>query len=140
MSVQAILLPVFVLICLTFILLGLTGRSRVSALKRGELRIKDIALGQNSWPDGPAKFGRAYENQLELPVLFYALVILAMMTRKADLPFVIMEWLFVVARVLHAAVHVTTNNVRRRFAFFLAGFVILALMWAIFAVRILANL
>ena len=140
MSVQAILFPVFILIALTLTLLGLTGRTRVGAIKRGQLRIKDIALGQNNWPDAPAKFGRAYQNQLELPVLFYLLVILAMMTRKADLPFVVMEWLFVVARLLHAAVHVTTNNVPRRFGFFVASYAILALMWGIFAVRILANL
>ena len=140
MSIQSVLLPVFILIAMTFILLVLTGRSRVGALRRGELRIRDIALGQNAWPDAPAKFGRAYQNQLELPFLFYLLVILTLFTRKADLPFVILEWIFVLARIGHAYVHVTSNVLPRRFAVFVFGMVVLALMWLIFAVRILAGL
>ena len=140
MSIQSVLLPVFILVAMTFVLLGFTGRSRLGALRRGELRIRDIALGQNAWPDAPAKFGRAYENQFELPVLFYVLVVLTLFTRKADLLFVILEWVFVLARVGHAYVHVSSNHVPRRFSIFVFGMVVLALMWLIFAVRIFAGL
>jgi hypothetical protein len=140
MSIQAVLLPVFVLVALTFILLGLMGRSRLRALKGRELHLRDIALGQNAWPPKPARYGRAYENQFELPMLFYVLVVLAHLTHKADLLFVILAWVFVLARLAHAYIHVTTNHVPRRFAAFLMGMGVLVLMWLIFAIRVLAAL
>ncbi len=67
------------------------------------------------------------------------LTILAIITRQADLIFVVLAWVFVVLRVLHAAVHVTSNQIRQRFAAFAVSVVVLAIMWAIFIVRILIS-
>jgi hypothetical protein len=74
-----------------------------------------------------------------MPVLFYVLVVLAIFTRKADLLFVIMSWIFVVLRIVHAYIHTTSNHVGHRFYAFLAASVVLLLMWIIFAVRVLAG-
>ena len=137
MSLPAVLAPVFVQVALTFALLVWTGWSRVAALRSGEVRIKDIALAQRAWPVRITQVGNALGNQFEMPILFYVLVSLALFTRKADLLFVAMSWLFVVARIGHAYVHTTTNFVPRRFQIFLLGTAILMLMWLIFAVRIL---
>ncbi len=139
MSIQAVLLPVFVQIGLTFLLLGLTGRSRTASVKAGEVRLNDVALGQNRWPERPTKLGRAYQNQLELPVLFYVLVALAIIANKDDLLFVMIEWLFVLSRLVHAWIHTGSNVVIHRFQAFVAGVAILACGWIIFAVRILAG-
>ena len=49
----------------------------------------------------------------------------------------LLSWLFVISRLFHALIHVTTNNVSRRFFVFLAGAVILTLMWLIFAATVL---
>jgi len=136
MSITAILLPVFVQVGLTFLLLIWTGRSRVVAIRSGEVKIKDIALGQRNWPQQPQQVVNAYHNQLELPVLFYVLVALALITRKADVAFVVMSWIFVATRLVHAYIHVTSNKVPRRFQAFLVGAVILMLMWILFAVRV----
>ena len=65
------------------------------------------------------------------------LTILAWITKQADLLFVVLAWVFVVLRLLHAAIHVTSNHVGRRFAAFAASVVVLAIMWLIFIVRIL---
>jgi hypothetical protein len=46
--------------------------------------------------------------------------------------------MFVVSRLVHAAIHVTSNKVSLRFMAFLVGVLILAAMWIIFAVRIFA--
>jgi hypothetical protein len=51
-----------------------------------------------------------------------------------------MSWLFVILRLVHAYVFVTTNRVSRRFWAFLAAAVVLFLMWIIFAARILLAL
>ena len=41
-------------------------------------------------------------------------------------------------RLVHAWIHVTHNNVIRRFYVYIAGAVVLMVMWAVFAVRIIA--
>jgi len=140
MSAQAILLPVFTLVALTFALLFLTGYSRVGSVRRGETKVRDIALGQPNWPERIIKIGNSYNSQFQLPILFYVLVILAYVLRKADLLFVILSWVFVVTRFGHAYIHVTSNQVGRRFNAFAAGFAVLVVMWIIFAMRILIAL
>lgn len=137
MSVQAVLLPLLVQVALTFALLFWTGRERVGALKRGEVRVREIALREASWPKRPTQIANAFHNQLELPLLFYVLTVLALSTRHADLLFVLLAWLFVLLRLAHAYVHVTSNYVSHRFGVFVAGVVVLLAMWVIFAVRIL---
>ncbi|HEY8566616.1 MAG TPA: MAPEG family protein [Beijerinckiaceae bacterium] len=137
MSIAAVLLPVFVQVLLTFSLLMMTGRARFGVLKAGEVKIRDIALGERAWPAKVMQIANTYHNQFELPVLFYLLVPLAIITKKADLLFVVLAWLFVGLRLIHAYVYVTTNHLLTRFRVFLAGAVVLMAMWFIFAIRIL---
>ena len=140
MSIQAVLLPVFVQVALTFGLMFWMGSVRVASISRGETKIRDIALGQPAWPERPTQIANCYHNQFQLPVLFYVLVALALFTRKADLLFVVLSWLFVLLRLAHAYVHVNSNHVPTRFRWYLAGAVVLLLMWIVFAVRILLGL
>jgi hypothetical protein len=138
MTLPDILLPLFVQVGLTFVLLFWMGYLRVKAIRRGEVKMRDIALGQPAWPERPTQVANCYHNQFEMPVLFYVLVVLAIIARKADLLFVIMSWIFVVLRIVHAYIHATSNDVRWRFYAFLAANIVLLVMWIIFAVRVLA--
>lgn len=137
MTIQAVLLPLFVQVILTFVLLVWTERVRVGAIRRGEVHLRDIALREPNWGKRETQIANAYHNQLELPLLFYVLTILAWITKQADLLFVILAWVFVALRLVHAAIHVTSNNVPRRYMTFVAGVIVLAIMWLIFIVRIL---
>ncbi|MFT4095610.1 MAG: MAPEG family protein [Rhodoblastus sp.] len=140
MSVQAVLLPVFALVALLFVLLARMALMRVGCIRRGETKLRDIALGQNAWPTKVAQVSNAYANNLQLPLMFYALVAFAMLTKKDDFLFVVMSWLFVASRYAHAFVHITSNNVLTRFNMFALGVLVLGVMWAIFAVRVLAAI
>ena len=140
MSLQAVLAPLFVQVALTFVLMFWTGAARTAAIRRREVKVRDIALGQQAWPERETQIGNCYRNQFELPVLFYVLTVLAIIARKADLLFVLMAWVFVVLRIVHAAIHTGSNYVPRRFYAFLAGAIVLLLMWIIFAVRVLLGL
>jgi hypothetical protein len=140
MLFQEALLAVVVQVMLTFALLVWMGRVRIAAVRRGETRIGDIALGQPNWPPRVQQISNCYHNQYQLPVLFYVLVALALILRKADLLFVVMAWLFVASRLVHAAIHTTSNDIRQRFAAFGVGFAILFLMWVIFAARVFLAL
>src|ERR1700730_1898804 len=139
MTVQEILAPLFVLVALTFVLLVWMGAVRFAAVRRGEVRGKDIALGQSNWPPRVQQISKCCHNQFQLPVLYYVLTILALFVRKADLLFVVMAWIFVLLRIVHAAIHVTSNRVGHRFLAFAAGMIVLLLMWIIFAVRVYAS-
>ena len=139
MTPQAILLPVFVQIGMTFYLGFRLGFARRGAIQRGDMRLADMALGQKPWPDRIQKIGNAYDSQFQLPVAFYALVAFAMITSKVDLGFVALEWIFVGSRIAHMAVHTTSNHVPTRFRLFLLSGVTLLVMWVLFAVRIFAG-
>ncbi|MEE1611588.1 MAPEG family protein [Microvirga sp. CF3016] len=138
MSITAILLPVYVQVALTVLLLLWMGSSRLGTLRTGQVKVKDIALGERNWPTRILQIQNAYHNQFELPVLFYVLVVLALITRKADMLFVVMSWMFVASRLVHAAIHTTSNKVSHRFMAFVVGVLVLAAMWVIFGIRVLA--
>ena len=140
MTIQMVLLPVFVQVALTFGLLFWMASARRATLTSGQLNVRDIALGQTAWPDRPQQISNSYDNQFQIPLLFYVLVILAWITKHADLLFVVMAWIFVLLRVAHAYVHTTSNHVPTRFRAFAAGMFVLLIMWIIFAVRILLAL
>ena len=137
MSVQMVLLPVFVLVGLTFALLLAMVGARRRALVGGETKIPDIALGQPNWPVRATQIGNCYRNQFELPLLFYVLIALALPLRHADLLIVLMSWLFVVTRFAHAGIFVTSNDLGRRSLAWLAGVLVLLAMWIYFALKML---
>ena len=137
MSVPSVLLPVFVMIGLTFaLLLGMVGARR-SALVSRETRIKDIVLGQPNWPVRTTQIGNCYRNQFELPVLFYALIAIALPIRHADLVIVILSWVFVVMRLVHAGIFVSSNDLGRRSTAWIVGALVLLVMWVYYALKIL---
>jgi hypothetical protein len=137
MSIRTVLLPLLVLVLLTFVLGFWAAYLRVQAVRNREVRPREVSLRELNWPPQVMKITHAFQNQLELPMLFYVLTILAWITRQADLLFLVLAWIFVVLRLLHAAVHVTNNNLPQRGVLFIAGGFVLAVMWAIFALRIL---
>lgn len=138
MTGGAILLPVFVQVTLTFTLLVWMGSLRIRSLRTGTLRIGDIALGGSKWPIAALKVQNSFHNQFELPLLFYVLVALALITRQASTLFAVLCWLFVISRVIHALIHTTTNHVPSRFWVYVFGMTVLILMWLWFAARVIA--
>jgi hypothetical protein len=137
MSVQMVLLPVFVQIGLTFALLLSMVSVRTRALKGREVSLRGIALGQPNWPTRATQIGNCFKNQFELPLLFYALIALAFPIRHADLVIVMLSWVFVVTRFAHAGIFVSSNNVQRRSLAWFAGVLVLFAMWVYFALKIL---
>jgi hypothetical protein len=140
MSIQAVLLPVFVEVGLTFALLFWMGAARRGAIAAGKVQSRNVGLREAAWPPAVMQIGNAYLNQFELPVLFYVLTILSIITRHADLLFVVLAWVFVGLRLAHAGIHTTSNKMDQRFLLFGAGAIVLGLMWVIFALRILLAL
>lgn len=139
MSTTALLLPVFAQVFLTFALHVWMARLRVGAVRRGEVGMADIGLRQHAWPARVTQIGNSYHSQLELPLLFYVLIAFVLITGTGNYLLLALAWLFVVSRFLHAAIHTTSNGQPGRFYSYAAGLVILAVMWTLFAVRIITG-
>jgi hypothetical protein len=139
MSVVVVLLPLFVQVALTFGLFFWMAYHRVTLIRSGTVHPREVALREPNWPPHVLQIANAAHNQLEIPVLFYILTILVIITRHADLLFVVLAWFFVLIRIAHAYVHVTSNRISVRGPVFGLSLLILFIMWVVFAVRILAG-
>jgi hypothetical protein len=137
MSMQAMLTPVFALIALTFILLFWMSVLRINAIRHGQVNPQAISLREPNWPPRATQISNAFHNQLETPLLFYVVTLLSLITNTADSILWVLSWMFVLARIAHAYVHVTSNRIDRRGPLFLIGAVGLCLMWIIVAARII---
>jgi hypothetical protein len=132
----ALIQPVLALVVLTGIVALMMGVYRNFALIRGAVSARYFrtytADGPAEWVERPA---RAYMNLLELPVLFYVVCLLMLATGRFDSIQVSLAWVFVIARYVHAFIHIAFNYVPLRFTAFVAGVVTLAVMWTRFAVQ-----
>jgi hypothetical protein len=137
-AVKLLLLSSCALVLLAFILLMRGGSGRVQAIRRGEVRLEEISLDNGRWPAPLRQWANAFNNQMQLPVLFHALVAMLAATGLADMTSAALGLVFVAGRYAHAWVHVTSNHVPTRGAVFMVGATALALMWIWFAVRVAA--
>mgnify|MGYP000288905614 CR=1 FL=1 len=135
----ALLIPVFVQVALTFALVFTMGAMRYGAVASGKVKPGDIALGQPGWPVRIQQVSNAYENQLASPVLFYAATAFALITGATSVLLVVLAWAYVGLRLLHALIHVTSNNLRSRFMAFASGLLVLLGYWVVFAVELMTR-
>jgi len=133
---QALIQPVVALVGLTALVWCLMVLWRNLAVVRGKVSPRYFRSYASDapaeWVERPA---RAYMNLLELPVLFYVACALMLATGRFDGVQVALAWVFVLARCVHALVHIGFNYVPLRFTAFLAGSVTLAVLWARFAAQ-----
>lgn len=113
------------------------GSIRIPMILRGEVSIRDIALSRQGWPEREKQVSNAVDNQFQLPVLFYVACGLALALGPTwfDLG---LAWAFVVSRYLHAAIHITDNNVIRRFWAYTVGLGILTVFWLVLVLQLMA--
>lgn len=124
-------------VLLTLGLLVWMGRERVPRVMRGEIRVADIAVEKDAYPLKARLLSNSFDNQFQLPLLFFVGALTALLFGLLDWFIVGLAWLFVFLRYLHAAIHVTTNRVYRRFTAYVAGLAVLALFWLWLVLRLL---
>ena len=121
------------LVCLIYVLLAY--RRRI-ALISGTVRPNHFKT-RTEEPAVSAAVAANLLNQFELPVLFHVVCLALFATNGVSYIAVTLAWLFVIARYLHALVHVTSNDLRYRSPLFAAGFLILVILWGWFALHLL---
>jgi len=139
MNQNLILYPVFAQAALTFGVGIWLARLRFAAVKRGDLSPRYFAINRGGEvPEYLAKVHNNYNNLLELPILFYAVTALLLITVKVEPAQVVLAWIFTGSRLVHTYIHTTYNNIRHRLRAFLVGAGSLIFMWCLFFVRMLA--
>lgn len=130
----SLLPPVFAQVLLTFILIFWMAWERFVAVREGKV-VQGAPGTRPIWTGRAAQVSNAYHNQLEIPILFYAVAAFATMAGATGWPMTGLAWAFVGFRSLQAAIHSTYNTVAHRFLAFLASVVVLAAMWVLLALN-----
>jgi hypothetical protein len=134
---KLLILAIAAQVLLTLGIVVWMGFERVPRVARGEIAVKDIAVDGQAYPLRARLLSNSFDNQFQLPVLFYVAALLLLWSGGAGWVELALAWLFVALRYGHAAVHVTTNRVYRRFFIYTAGLVVLGLLWLWLVVRLI---
>lgn len=134
---KLLILAVAAQVFLTIGLLLWMGRERVPRVMSGEIRAADVAVERTAYPLKARLLSNSFDNQFQLPVLFFVGVLLALPLGVVGWLEVILAWAFVVLRYVHAAIHITTNQLTQRFAVYTAGLAVLVIFWLWLVLRIL---
>ncbi|WAC63698.1 MAPEG family protein [Pseudoxanthomonas sp. SL93] len=130
-SATAMLWPAVAMAALTLLVW-----CRLYHLRLGEMARKRIhaqALASSAQSVALLQDTRAsdnFRNLFELPVLFYAGVLVAAQLGIADAVTVGLAWAFVLLRAVHSAVQCSFNHVMTRFVAYLLATLVLAALWA----------
>lgn len=137
----AILWPTIALASLIFVVWFVLLRQRFAHIAANPPSINTFADGESV-----ARYFRTVErpaqnlaNLFEMPVLYFALVPLLILTSHASIWQVGLAWIFVVLRALHSLVHIGPNKIRMRARLYIASCVALAAMWLGFAIDLLVH-
>ncbi len=135
MSNSAIFWPVIIQALITlFLYIPMSGR-RINSVKSGTAKASDYRLVAKE-PDDVRQMTRAIANQFETPILFYAVCISAFVTGNAGTIMVLLAWAWIAAKCVHVYIQTTSNRLRIRRPVFMVSFVILLIMWLVFALQL----
>ena len=136
----AIIQPALAMVALTFVVWCYLYFKRLRFIRAHSIDPQSVAtrvLGAKSLSEVSAPSDNLM-NLFELPVLFYFLIALLLLTNQVSEGFVTAAWVYVVLRALHSFIHCTYNRVLQRFVVYAASAVLLWGMWAVFALRVLS--
>ena len=141
MFFKPIILPVLALVTLTFIVWIAMYITRISEMQRKRIHAQklDSRVHAQALLTDSAVVADNLKNLFEMPILFYAGMLLSMVLMIQDLLLVQLAWGFVALRFIHSIVHCTYNRVMHRFVAYLASCLVLMLIWARLAGYVLTN-
>jgi hypothetical protein len=128
-AASSILWPMLAQIGWVFMLYAWLTVARLRAVSRGEVEFACFVLGREE-PIEIARITRNLANQFELPVIFYALVVLLVALGRVTTIDLIAAWVFFAGRVVHTLVQTLTDNVLLRGQVFMINFLALVVLAA----------
>jgi hypothetical protein len=135
----SLLTPMLALICWSLVMLVWMYAVRIPAIQKAGI---DPGRAQeptalDALPIGVRQVAYNYNHLMEQPTLFYALVVYTYLAGQQNPGNLGLAWAYVAIRVVHSLVQATVNVVLARFAIFIAGSCVLAVLagrdvWALF--------
>jgi len=137
MDTVALIIPTAVLVSLTYIVSLSLVFYRFYLVRTGGVHPGYFKLNKGGKP--PKRHDTLehnYSNLFEVPILFYAIVAIAIATQHIDETLVVLAWVFVGFRIAHTLIHVSYNNILHRLTVFFAAYVAVGIMW----VRVVSDI
>lgn len=129
--------PALAQILWSFVVLVIVFLRRQKAFANREVRLADVAVSTERYPE-PARLASAnFANQFETPVLFFALILIAVHVGATGYVMAALAWVYVATRVLHTLIHTGANRLQQRALVFALGVGCLFLMWVGIVVAVL---
>lgn len=136
----SILLPMLAIVLLTFIGFIRMGAARGAAVKAGhDPNYYKAHLGPPE-PEATVAAVRHYGNLFELPTLFYAACLTAFVLPAVSMWTLIFAWVYVAARFVQSAIHMSYNNPSQRGGAFIIGVLAMLALWVNVGLAICAKL
>jgi hypothetical protein len=101
---------------------------KIRELKAGNVDMARRGLHENAWPESVLQINNSIRNQFELPVLFYVVCFALWAMEAVGIVALVAAWLFVLSRIVHAWIHLTSNYIPNRRRTFTVGWWILLFM------------
>lgn len=119
------------MVLVTFIVGFIAVKTRFASVKKGTVKARYYKLmeGQEV-PEVVTKTTRCFNNQFEIPVLFYVVCTLYISLNITSDFAQVMAWLFVIFRGIHAYVHLTYNHILHRMSVYWLAFICVLVLWA----------
>lgn len=103
--------------------------TRLDYTKRKEVRVSYFKGYQGEAPERVVVVGRHFDNQFEMPMLFFVTCLATYVFEATGTLAVGLAWTFVASRMIHSYIHLTSNNVIRRAIVFFFGALCVLAMW-----------
>lgn len=124
------LYPMAAMVLLTLIIGLMAVTVRIASVRSGAVKARYYKLMQGQEvPEAVIKTGRNFNNQFEVPTLFYLACTLHLIVGAVTPLALGLAWAFVVLRVIHSWIHIGYNHVLHRLAAFFAGFACVLALW-----------
>ena len=130
--------PMFAMVVLTTMVGFVTLKTRIQAARSGQTDPRYFKTFTYGTPtDAVLKTGRHFSNLFEVPTLYYAGCLAGMMVGVAGMLPLSFAWIFVLARIAHAWIHIGNNKIFPRMGSFWVGYVSMFGLWVCVLVRTL---
>lgn len=140
MKQELILYPALLMALLTFSVGIALFRRRFVAVKRGDINPGYFLHNRGGkLPDYLARVEQNFSNQFELPVLFYAVVLMLYASHSVNHYQLWLLWGFALSRVAHSLVHIGVNRLAWRRNIFTLGFLLLLASWVLLFIQLVSQ-
>ncbi len=122
------ILGLYCLYC--FVLLLYSAKARFRALSKREVSVSSFhTYAPENLTEELIIRSRHFDNQFQVPILFFVALIAALYCRTADWFTVGLATCFFLSRIVHSFIHLGTRSIRARAGTYFVGWIILLGLW-----------